>query len=40
MTTLLTHHTLFYDRNQEAVARMHFGLDAGFTPSQAGPKPD
>jgi 3-hydroxy-9,10-secoandrosta-1,3,5(10)-triene-9,17-dione monooxygenase len=27
MTTLLTHHTLFYDRNQEMVARTHFGLD-------------
>jgi 3-hydroxy-9,10-secoandrosta-1,3,5(10)-triene-9,17-dione monooxygenase len=34
MTTLLTHHTLFYDRNQEAVARMHFGLEAG-----SGPEP-
>jgi 3-hydroxy-9,10-secoandrosta-1,3,5(10)-triene-9,17-dione monooxygenase len=41
MTTLLTHHTLFYDRNQEAVARMHFGLDAGtgFAPPQPGSKP-
>jgi 3-hydroxy-9,10-secoandrosta-1,3,5(10)-triene-9,17-dione monooxygenase len=28
MTTLLTHHTLFYDRNQEMAARTHFGLDA------------
>jgi 3-hydroxy-9,10-secoandrosta-1,3,5(10)-triene-9,17-dione monooxygenase len=27
MTTLLTHHTLFYDRNQEMAARIHFGLD-------------
>lgn len=28
MTTLLTHHTLFYDRNAESTARTHFGLDA------------
>ena len=27
MATLLTHHTLMYDRNQEAAARTHFGLD-------------
>jgi 3-hydroxy-9,10-secoandrosta-1,3,5(10)-triene-9,17-dione monooxygenase len=27
MTTLLTHHTLMYDRNQEAVARTHFGIE-------------
>ena len=26
MTTLLTHHTLFYDRNAESAARTHFGL--------------
>jgi 3-hydroxy-9,10-secoandrosta-1,3,5(10)-triene-9,17-dione monooxygenase len=26
MTTLLTHHTLFYDRNAEMAARTHFGL--------------
>jgi 3-hydroxy-9,10-secoandrosta-1,3,5(10)-triene-9,17-dione monooxygenase len=27
MTTLLTHHALSYDRNQEATARTHFGLE-------------
>jgi 3-hydroxy-9,10-secoandrosta-1,3,5(10)-triene-9,17-dione monooxygenase len=27
MITLLSHHSLMYDRNQEAVARMHFALD-------------
>jgi 3-hydroxy-9,10-secoandrosta-1,3,5(10)-triene-9,17-dione monooxygenase len=27
MSTLLTHHTLLYDRNQEAAARLHFGLE-------------
>jgi 3-hydroxy-9,10-secoandrosta-1,3,5(10)-triene-9,17-dione monooxygenase len=35
MTTLLTHHTLFYDRNQEMAARIHFGLDP--FPPRTGP---
>jgi 3-hydroxy-9,10-secoandrosta-1,3,5(10)-triene-9,17-dione monooxygenase len=38
ITTLLTHHSLMYDRNQEAVARRHFGLEA--FPAAANPVQD